>query len=426
MTLNRTLAPDFHTIEKIDIIRAQSLTLQNGLPLHLINTGTQPLLKLELIFNAGTKYETKPGVSFFTIKMLTEGTKQWNALAISEYIDQYGAFIELNHGAERVSICLFTLNKHLEKLLPLLVELISEAVFPENELANLKNLTLQNLKVNLEKNNFIASQKFREYLFGVRHPYGYHNKEDDIQQIEREDLIKNFNASLPGNQFDVIVAGQVEEEQIALLDKYLGQLPVNEETIYKHLSDFEQNKEKKILVEKPESLQSSLRLGQHLFSKSHPDYFDIVVTNEIFGGYFGSRLMKNIREDKGFTYGIYSSVVSLSNGGYFVIGTDVKKEFTWQTLAEIEKEAEKMKQKPVEEEELQTVKNYMLGSFANSLSTPFDIADVFKSIYYHQLDYDFYEQYVEKIKGITAGEIIECARKYLNISEMLEVVVGGK
>jgi predicted Zn-dependent peptidase len=152
----------------------------------------------------------------------------------------------------------------------------------------------------------------------------------------------------------------------------------------------------------------------------------MLVLNEVFGGYFGSRLMKNIREEKGFTYGISSNLVTLRHEGYLVIGTDVKKEFTGLTLDEVYKEMEILRNGPVGEEELQTVKNYMIGSFAGSLNSPFAIADNFKSIYFEGLTYDFFEHYIENILHTSAGDLVYLANTYLQPDSLLEVVVGGR
>jgi predicted Zn-dependent peptidase len=179
-------------------------------------------------------------------------------------------------------------------------------------------------------------------------------------------------------------------------------------------------------VEKEDSLQSSIRIGKRLFTRKHPDYFKMLVLNEVFGGYFGSRLMKNIREEKGYTYGISSNLVTLRHDGFLVMGTDVKKEFTGPTIDEVYKEMEVLRKEPVGEEELQTVKNYMIGSFAGSLNSPFAIADNFKTIYFEGMSYDFFEHYIENILDTSAQDLMQLANTYLQPDTMLEVVVGGR
>ncbi|MDX2302943.1 MAG: pitrilysin family protein [Microscillaceae bacterium] len=425
--LDRTLPPPYQVIDKIDILQVQTHYLDNGLPLHVLNAGEQALLRIEMIFPAGNYYEIKHCTSYFTIKMLGEGTRQKSSKEINSFIDQFGAFIDFNHGVDRVSISLYTLSKHLESLLPVLIELISIPSFPDKELDNLKNITLQNLRVNQEKNNYIASSKFRELLFGIEHPYGRNLRKKDIEKLDRQDLIDFFQRCFLRQRFDLLLVGKVEDTVVKLVERYFSALKFDETAISKRPDQTHSPWHKTGLheVQKEGSLQSSIRLGSALFTKAHPDYFKMMITNEIFGGFFGSRLMKNIREEKGYTYGIYSNIVVFNREGYWVVGTDVKKEFTQNTLEEIHKEAHRLREELVDLKELETVQNYILGSFAGSLSTPFDLADIFKSIYFNNLDYSFYDQYIKAVQSISPEEIRDTARKYLLTEEMLTVVVGG-
>ena len=424
--LDRKIPPPYHKIDKIQIIQAHTQYLSNHLPLHVLNAGDLDLLRIELIFPAGSQSETQNGVSYFTTKMLGEGTSKHTSAEIVEFIDNFGAFADFNHGSDRISISLYTLSKHLEKLLPIFLELITDSVFPQNELENLKNITLQNIKVNEEKNNYIASKKFRELLFGQEHPYGRSLDEEAIQKIERNNLIQYFQSKILYQPFDLMLSGKITDTEVALVHQIFGHLPIRSMDIHLIKHDLQGSKQLTYIFEKEGSLQSSVRMGKILFTKNHPDYFKVTVANEIFGGYFGSRLMKNIREQKGYTYGIYSNLVMMKDYGYLNIGTDVKKEFTAQTIEEIHKESQKIRTALVDAKELETVKNYMLGSFAGSMNTPFDLGEVFKSLYFNGLEYSFYDKYIETIKSITAEEILETAQKYLDTEDMLTVVVGGK
>lgn len=424
--LDRKTPPPYHLLDKIDIIRAKTQYLNNGLPIHIINAGTQPIIKVEFIFSAGNYFELQPGDAYFTIKMLAEGTQKRSGQAISNYIDQFGAFSDFNHGVDRVSIGLYTLRKHLAELLPILLEIISQPSFPEKELNNLKNITLQNLQINQEKNNYVASRKFRKSIFGEGHPYGRTLSQEIITEVQPNQLHHFFQKKYAQQPFDIVLVGQIDEKVINQVAEVFSPLEIS--TQGKQAASAPPPplpQAQQFLIEKEGSLQSSLRIGRRLFSKNHPDYFKLMVTNEIFGGYFGSRLMKNLREDKGFTYGVYSNLIMFNQDGYLVIGTDVKKEHTQQTLDEIYKEMNLMRTELVQEKELETVRNYIMGSFASSLSTPFDLADIFKSLYFNNLDYSFYDQYVHIIKNIQSDDILETAEKYLNPDLLTQVVVGG-
>jgi predicted Zn-dependent peptidase len=383
-------------------------------------------VRLELIFDAGNKYDSPSiGTSFFTTKMLIEGTNQRSAAEISESFDQYGAFIEVNQTADRASIMVYGMAQHLAKVLPVIREMLLDSVIPEKELEIQRKIAVQNLKVNQEKTAFVASQLFREKIFGTNNAYGRSLKEENINQISRNDIVEFYQNHFKNRPFKVFLSGKFDENEINLVDKYLGSIEVKPIEINNFLVMPEDKISEKLLVEKPENLQSTIRLGRILFNRTHPDFNKFIVTNTIFGGYFGSRLMKNIREEKGFTYGISSSLIPLAETGYLVIGTDVKKEFTTQTIEEIHKEIRILQTEKISEDELDTVKNYLIGSFVGSLNTPFEIADRQKNVILDKLPEDFYENYIGRIRSVSPEDVLEIANKYYAIDSLSEVVVGG-
>ena len=427
MHLDRTVAPPFQVIRHINLPAVETLALDNGLPLHIINIGDQPIVRLECLFEAGTWYEATPGASYFATKMLSEGTSTRSSAEISEAFDRVGAFTEMSHTSDRSGILVYCLARFLPQVLPIVQELIADATFPEKEWNDLRNITLQNHRVNWEKNAFRASVHFREALFGPTHPYGRRRDEEQISSLAKEDAFAHYKSQIQHSPYRLVLAGKAGREEIETVNAFLGKGPF--------LTDTQQSDpnylatttdDKTILVERPESLQSSIRYGKRLFTRQHPDYYKMLVVNEILGGYFGSRLMKNIREEKGLTYGISSNVSTLRHEGYFMIGTDVKKEFTGQTLDEIRREITSLQSVPVGDDELQTVKNFMAGEFAGSLNTAFDVADRQKILIMDGLPIDFFERYIEQIHATTADDILRLAQNHLNLDTMTEVVVGGK
>ncbi|AQG81353.1 M16 family metallopeptidase [Spirosoma montaniterrae] len=426
MILDRTQSPSFQAIHDVRLPAVQATSLTNGVPIHRITVAHQPVMRLECIFDAGTWYETTPASAFFAVKMLAEGTSSRSSAQISEYFDRYGAFLELNSGPDRASLVVYCLTRFLPEVLPMLRELLTEPTFPEKELDDLRNITLQNLRVNFEKNAYLAGILFREKLFGTAHPYGRSQQPEAIEAISRTDIADFYERVIRNRPFQLILSGDVSETDIALIDQTLGQLPVRPDELSGFAGSMAKNDKSPVLAAKPASVQSTIRLGRRLFTRSHPDFFKMLVTNELLGGYFGSRLMKNIREDKGFTYGISSNMPSFRHDGYLLIGTDVKKENTQQTLDEIRKEIQVLQTEPVTADELQTVQNFMAGEFVGSLNTPFEIADRYKVILLDGLPTDFLTTYINNIRAVTPDDILQAANKYLGDDELLEVVVGGK
>ncbi|WP_045114571.1 M16 family metallopeptidase [Microscilla marina] len=425
--LDRSQPPAFHVADKVPILQAKTQYLDNGIPVHLINAGGQPVLRVELFFKAGALIDPKLATSFFVIKMLREGTSTRNTHQISEYIDQYGAFIEFKPGPDRIGVIVYTLSKYLDKLLVLITELLNEATFPEKELDSFKNITRQNLLLNLKRNGFRASRKMSRVLFG-RHPYGLDLTEAAIDEVSREDLQGFYHKYIKNNPCDIIVSGDANEEVLKVLNKYFGGINLSEFLLHppKVVPTPMPSEQQLHLDVRENATQSSIRMGGLIFTKSHPEYSRFIILNEIFGGYFGSRLMSNIREDKGYTYGIYARVALLEQAAYYGIMTDVRKEFTQHTIDEIHKESKRMRTELVPEEELSLVKNYMSGTLTSTINSPFALADVFKGLHFHGLDYSFYDNYFEVLKNITPEDLMELANKYLRTEEMYEIVVGGK
>ena len=426
MILDRTQPPAFQAIQEIQLPAVQQHTLDNNIRLHVIAVDQQPVLRLECIFDAGTWYEQAAGTAFFAVKMLAEGTKTRSSAQISDCFDRYGAFLELNSGPDRASMVVYCLTRFLPDVLPLLRDVLNEPTFPQKELDELRNITLQNLRVNYEKNSYVAGVLFREKLFGLEHPYGRSQRPDAIERLTRDGVADFYERAIRNRPFQLVLAGQVSENEVLLINRELGQLPIRTDQLSAFTGGLPAEDVLPVLAEKPDSIQSSIRVGRRLFTRSHPDFFKMLVTNEILGGYFGSRLMKNIREEKGFTYGISSNMPSFRREGYFLIGTDVNKENTQQTLDEIRKEIRIMQTEPVSADELQTVKNYMAGEFVGSLNTPFEIADRYKVILLDDLPADFLTTYIQRVRAVTADDIMATAMQYLSPGDLREVIVGGK
>lgn len=427
MILDRVKSPAFQTIQQVSIPKIESIMLSNGIPVHYISIGEQPVVKLEISFDAGNWYEKQNGVSLYVAKMLGEGTKKYSSSQISAFFDQYGAFIEFGHGLDRANITVYGLTKYLPTLLPMIKEILEDAIFPEDELEKFKKIQLQTLEVNAGKTSFIANKVFRKKVFGDNHSYGNSLDEEAIQAINRDTLLDFYQSFWLGKKPSIFLSGKITESEVNLLEEFFGKNDVQSIVKDISLNQGEYNLiEKSVLIEKKDSIQSSIRMGKQMMTRKHPDYFKMLVLNETLGGYFGSRLMSNIREEKGLTYGISSNIAPFSKAGYFVVGTDVKKENTQQTIDEIYKEINILQRELIKDVELEVVKNYMIGSFAGSLNTPFDILDRYKVILSEELPLDFYDCYIQNIQAINAEMVLEVANQHLAIDSLVEIVVGGK
>jgi predicted Zn-dependent peptidase len=268
----------------------------------------------------------------------------------------------------------------------------------------------------------VASKLFRESLFGGSHPYGRILEKSDINKTTRELIVDFFTVHISNRPFTIFASGNFDDNVIQTIKSEFGNIDITgrENSVE---SDFSGNGEA-IYIEKGNSVQTSLRLGSISIPKSHSDYRGLMVANEILGGYFGSRLMKNIREEKGLTYGIYSGIANLKHASYFVISADVKKENRLEAISEIIKEIEKLQNIPVSEEELNIVRNYMLGQLQSSINTPFALISHFKDLYQNGLSYDYFQKYIQTIRSITPTQIQSLVQKYMTPDKLVSVGVG--
>jgi zinc protease len=425
--MDRAMQPGIKEIGTIDIRQAKKYDLDNGIPVYLINAGFQELVKVEFIFHNKGFDVSKPLLNSATNRMLAEGTSKHSAQELADLIDYYGSFYETDENYDYTSVVLFSLNKYLELTLPYVAEIIFDPVFPSKELDIYKRNNKQRLIVENEKVSSLSRRKFNEVIFGNSHPYGYFTKPDDYDNLQEEQLRTHYRMKyFPGN-CTIIVSGLIKENLPGILNNLFGK-KFSEEENKKNNSyqDFNSAENKKHFFEKEGAVQSAIRIGKPFFNRTHPDYPGMAVLNTILGGYFGSRLMSNIREDKGYTYGIGSAIVSMKQEGYFFISTEVGADVTQAAINEIYKEIEFLKDELVEKDELEMARNYMLGTFLKGMDGAFHLAERFKSVYLNGLDYSYYDRYLQKLRTIQADELKELARKYFDINSFFEVVVGRK
>jgi len=420
----RKTQPRIRTIGEINLPEPEKYILDNGIPVYLIDAGTQELVRIELIFDAGSYYQSKALQAYLTNKCLSEGTESYSSKTIAETIDFYGAYLKSSNEKDTANISLYTLNKHLDKLLPVLHEVSLIPTFPEEEIRTIVRKQHQEYLVNMEKVSFIARQQFSSLLFGEGHPYGKIAMADDYGKVNSTVLRQFFKERYQSAQFTIIISGKVPGDIIERLNRYFGKHVVKKKSdltsapIPKPATDLNQ------FIKKDGTLQSALRLGKTMFNKLHPDYTKFKVLNTVLGGYFGSRLMTNIREDKGYTYGIGSGIASFKHAGMFFIASEVGTEVTKKAIDEVFIEIERLRTTLVPREELELVKNYMTGQFLRRADGPFALAELVRAILPYKLDMNYYKHYIRTIKNITAEEICNLAVNYLQPDSMIRLVVG--
>ncbi|MCF8233543.1 MAG: insulinase family protein [Bacteroidales bacterium] len=420
---DRTKAPQIKQVEKLKLENPDFIKLKNGIPAWFINAGKQDIVKIDLLFNAGTYFQSRPLQALLTSKMLSEGTAGYDAYRIAEKFDFYGAQFLANCEKDKAGLTLLSLNKHLEKVLPVFSEIIFRPVFPESEWNILKRKHKQNFLINNRKVKHLARRHFFPLIFNG-HPYGSLTREENYDSIILNDL-KTFYETFynPANAV-LIISGKIEDHIPELIDKHIG---INKENNLNEpvtrIDHFTYQANKKF-IEQENALQSAIRIGKPLFNKKHPDYIKMKILTTALGGYFGSRLMNNIREDKGYTYGIGAGLISLQQAGYFFIATEVGSNVRNNALDEIYREVEKLCNENISEEELFKVKNFLIGNIIHSLDGPVGLAENFKSLITYGYNFEYINNLIDTINTTTAVELKELAGKYMQPDSLSELVAG--
>lgn len=425
MSLNRTQAPLQANIDRLVIREPQFLHLSNGIPMVLFNTGAQNVVMIKCLFPAGNWHEPKNQVASLTNRLMREGTTHLTAEQIANQVEYYGATLQTNAKYNHGEVTLYTLTKHLEPLLQTLKEVLTNATFPERELKTLAQQSIQRLLINREKIEYLADEQCSEHIWGTEHPYGYRTTAEDLEAINIIDLQSFYATNYSADNCLLYIAGKLDDTHLQLIEQYLGGYDwANGNRVADITHPYALPTPQKIHLPKHGSLQAAVRITCPMFNKTHPDYHGMFVVNTILGGFFGSRLMSNIREEKGYTYGIYSYIESLLHGGQFTISTEVGKDVREDAVKEIYKEITTLQTKLVKNDELTLVRNYLLGTLLSQMSSTFKLASTLQGIYVYGLDLDFYHKFVQTIQTITPKQIRTLAQKYLQPAQMSEIIVG--
>ena len=413
-------AIDYH----ISLKKPEIFKLDNGVTVYNIHAGTERVVQLEWVFKAGNWYEKKNNVAAAANFLLKNGTTKHNAYEINEFVDFYGAYLNRTCYNETASITLHCLSHHLEQLLPMVREILTDAVLPDQELQIFKQNMKQKLSVNLRKCDFVAGRKIDALLFGEKHPYGIYSELADYDALKREELLEHYNHYYRNGYCTVFSAGILPDNYAVLMNQYFGDLPLNTRLLEEVEHDIIKDPQKKWnILNDPDGVQAAIRIARPFPTRKHPDFPKVQVLNAVFGGFFGSRLMTNIREDKGYTYGIYSFLVNHIHAGAWMISTEAGRDVAAATVNEVYHEMQQLREKPVDQEELLLVKNYLIGTLLGDLDGPFQIIGRWKNLILNDLDDSFFYHSVDTIKTIGAKELQELANQYLQPDQFHELVV---
>lgn len=422
--LNRAEAPLLQLDTPIQL--APYTRLQLGqLPVYAVGGGLQEITKLELVYVAGKWNEPQKGAAYYAARLLKEGTAHRDAENIAHQLDYWGASIAVESSADYWTVTAYALTKHLPDMVALLRELLTTATFPEEELALQQHLQLQKLKVDQQKVAYRATKQLMGLLFGPDHFYGYRLSPDMIEQVSRDSIAQFYNSHIVNQAPLVFVSGFIPADFTAIWEKAWPEslaLPPGTTRDFSRLPAMATQGTHRIHM--PGTQQSALRIGRLMPHHTHADYLPLKVLNTVLGGYFGSRLMGNIREDKGYTYGIYAVLHAYAQQGVFYISTEVGAAVEKAALQEIYHELDRLQNEPIPAEELTLVRNYLLGNILGGIDGPMKAANTIKGLILQGQDEQVFMRFIDTIRTVTPAQLQALAQQYWQPDDLTVVIAG--
>jgi len=399
----------------------ESCSLKNGLKLHILRADAFEVVRLSFVFHAGSATQQAPFVAGTTANMLAEGSSRLSGRQIAEQLDFYGSYFEVSLDRDFVYVSFCSLRRYFRETLKAAEEILLRPVFPEEEVDTYCRKRRQQLAVERTKVDTLSREAFAGALFGPEHPYGISYPEAAYDNLMRGQLLDHFSRLYTGNNGIAVCSGRIGREELEAIVALAEQLPAGSTPDLRFPAPVSRPF---VRVSRPDALQSAIRMGRRLFPRTHPDFVGMQVVATLLGGYFGARLMRNLREEHGYTYGVMATMINFEREGYLAVATQVGAEVTAAALDEIRREIERIRREPVGEEELALAKRIMTGEMMRILDGPFGIADVAIENILSGLKDTAVDDTLQAIRSISAERVLQLARQYLSPDDLVTVVAG--
>ena len=422
--LDRSVAPSLNGFDDLRFDYPQYTTLKNGVKLYVVNNGDQEVNKFEVIYRGGLLEEQKPLQSFALASMLIHGSKDYSSNDVAEFLDYNGAYLSATNADNFTHISLNALNVNFKDVLPLLKSVLESPSLPEREFDVLKTQVKGAYQTARQKVKYLAQTAGRKLYFGENHPIACVITDEMVDALTREDVFSFHEKYYRPENMELVLSGKVGDAEIALIDQIFGMEKVSGEPAEIVNIPRNPSNDRSVIVNKDGALQSAVYLIQEAVPRNHPDYVNLRILITALGGYFGSRLMQNVREDKGYTYGINSMLMGRRSGSKVVIMSECDTAYTKPLIDEVRNEIVRLQKELMCEEELDIVKNCMLSDLAKTLDSPFSMASCVSSNLIYATGEDYFNRQVRDILAVTPEVLCDVANKYLD-AEKLYVSVAG-
>lgn len=426
MDIDRTQQPVVNDMEPFPVAQPKRRIMANGVPLSVIAQGDQEVVRLDIIINAGRWQQSKPLQATFTTRMLREGSKQLSGREVAERLDFYGARLELYTGVSHSQLTLYCLYKYFDQTAAIVESILKEPAFPQDRVDTVLQANRQQYLINQKKVSFLGRKALRLAAFGPGHPLGMTEEEWDYDRLTPGMLREFYTKYYHSGNCSVFLSGFVGRDVEERVEQLFGRGAWGEVRPYEEPEAYPicPTKARRTFLEKADALQSCVLLGWHTLRWKEPDFLKLRVLITVFGGYFGSRLMSNIREDKGYTYGISARILDFPDTGLGIVACETATANVEPLIGEVYREMERLRTELIGEEELDMVRNYLLGEMARSYEGAFSLADAWINFEWAELPAAYPERSMRAVKDVTAEELRGLAQKYLTEEGVFEIVAG--
>lgn len=414
--------PEVKVPQSVAIRRPDITRLSNGADVYLLDIPEQPVIRVSFVFRAGTSLQRQPFSASAAANLLAEGSALHDARHIAERLDYFGSYYDVTIDHDYAVVTFASLSKFFAKTLEVAGEILTMPAFPAEEVAVYAGKHRQRLGLERRKVSFRAREIFAKTLFGPQHPYGVSYPEYRYNDLTRDVLEEFYKGHYVSGNCFIVASGRVGDTEKDLLLDFALNLNCGDGAM---APLFPAPETEVLEFEGHEgAVQSAIRIGRLFHTRMHPDFIPMQVVTAILGGYFGSRLVRNLREERGYTYGVFAGMVNMECEGYIAVATEVARDATVDSVAQIYLEMERLATEEVSQEELQIVKNIMTGEVMRILDGPFGIADVTIENIQNGTDNLYLEHFMEEVREINPAKVLEVASKYLDPAAFSTVVVG--
>ncbi|MGD9899887.1 MAG: M16 family metallopeptidase [Calditrichaceae bacterium] len=408
----------------------ESFTISNGLKVIHAPYGDLPLVSINLCIRTGALIETegREGLANFTSELISEGTKSRSSVNIANELEFLGAHLDIFSDWNATYVELNTLKKHLSSAMDVYEDILFNPIFPEREFERIKKELLTGRLQGMDNPSKIANERFADFLYGdFRYARPLEGNEISIQNITLDE-IKNFYIKqyIPNNAVLVVVGDISRAEAEELVNKYFADWQTGISVDFKVPAFKNPDKTSIKLIHKEGAVQTEFRIGHHGIERNHPDFYSVMLMNEILGGYFLSRINMNLREEHGYTYGASSKFNFRQGTGPFQISTAADIRYTLETITEIFNEIKELQLSEVTDDEIQSSKGHITGIFPVAFETADQIALGLANIVVFDLPHDYFRTFRDKINNVTKEDILRAANKFIHPEQMFIIATTDR